>query len=242
METRNYKENFEYAVFSKDGIEEKLNYRIYIPENAETGNLPVIVFLHGAGERGDDNDAQLNVGFARHYFEKGYAQKYPAIFIAPQCPYDVRWVETDWDKCSYDSDAVGETDRLKLVKALAEQVCDEYNADKSRIYITGISMGGYGTWNMIMHYPEFFAAAVPVCGAADISKAEKLLELPILTFHSADDWIVPPTGTREMAARMKALNAKKFTYVEYTDLGHGCWDTAYEDENTVKWMFDKIKK
>lgn len=237
----NYRENYQYAVLKKDGIEEALNYRIYIPENAETRNLPIVVFLHGAGERGDDNGDQLNVGLCKPYFEKGYYKDFPAIFIAPQCPNDVRWVETDWDKCNYDSDAVGETDRLKLVRALIDEICEEYEADRSRIYITGISMGGYGTWNMIMHYPELFAAAMPICGAADVSKAEKLLQLPIRTFHSADDWVVPPTGTREMAAKMKELNAEKFTYIEYENLGHGCWDATYENRDNIEWLFSNKK-
>lgn len=237
----NYKENYQYAVFKKDGINEELNYRIYIPENAEAEKLPVIVFLHGAGERGFDNDAQINVGFAKTYFEKGYDKDFPAILIAPQCPFDLRWVETDWDKCSYDSDAVGESDRLKLVRALIDKVCEEYNADTDRIYVTGLSMGGYGTWNMIMNYPELFAAAMPICGAADLSKAEKLLNLPIRTFHSADDWVVPPTGTREMAARMKELNAQKFEYVEYENLGHGCWDATYENRSNIEWLFSNKK-
>ena len=236
----NFKELFAYGEYEKEGIEETLKYRIYAPENSE--DLPVILFLHGAGERGFDNENQLNVGLTRIYFEKGYVEKYPAIYIAPQCPYDLRWVETDWDKCNYDSDAVGESDRLKLAKGLVDEVCEKYKADTSRIYVTGISMGGYGTWNMAMNYPDFFAAAVPICGAADVSKAEKLLRLPIRTFHSDDDWVVPPTGTREMAEAFKKLNAENFTYIEYTGLGHGCWDTAYEDENTIKWMFEQIKK
>lgn len=236
-----FRELYKYGEYTKKGIEEKLLYRIYIPENAENRNLPVMVFLHGIGERGYDNEVQLNVGFAKPYIEKEFAEEFPAIFIVPQCPGEGLWAPLHLKNAEPYPDELGETDTFKLLVSLIEETCEKYNADRSRIYITGLSMGGFGTWNMIMNHPDLFAAAVPICGGGDFEKADRIVDLPIRAYHSADDPVVPVECTRALARSLEGHNAKDFIYIEFENLGHGCWDAVYEDRTMLEWLFSKKK-
>lgn len=237
----NWKDLFEKRTFSTPGLSGLLRYRLYVPPEGGQGK-PVVLFLHGAGERGDDNEKQLDVGFCRHYFELGYEERVPAVLVVPQCPDGKRWVETDWDKGSYDADLVGESESLKLVDRLLDALKEELNYDDKRVYVTGISMGGYGTWNIITHHPDRFAAALPICGGADPGKVSRLIDLPIRTYHADDDWVVPPTSTRETVAALEKAGGR-VTYIEYHNgLGHGCWDTAYQEPDSLSWLFKQNKE
>lgn len=236
----NWKTLFEKRTFTVPGIPEILRYCLYVPETGGQGK-PVVLFLHGAGERGNDGEKPLNVGFCGHYFERGYRETYPAVIVAPQCPDGKRWVETDWDKGSYDADTVGESDTLKLVDLLLDALKEELNYDETRVYVTGISMGGYGTWNILTHHPDRFAAALPICGGADPTKTDRFGKIPIRTYHADDDWVVPPVSTRETVEALQAVHAD-VTYIEYHNgLGHGCWDAAYGDPESIRWLFSQHK-
>jgi hypothetical protein len=123
---------------------------------------------------------------------------------------------------------------------LVNQLSTQYSVDKNRLYITGLSLGGFGTWDAIMRYPDLFAAAVPICGAGDPSKASLIKNVPVFAFHSADDPIVPVAGSRDMVAALKAVNGN-VNYMEYTDQGHGSWYRAYSDGLLYSWMFRQDK-
>lgn len=218
-----------------------LPYRLYIPANYDCGEYyPLMLFMHGAGERGNDNSEQIHVALP-HVFDDPASPAYNAIIIAPQCPADKQWVYTPWDKGSYSTADVVESKELETVVQIIKNVCSEYNVDKSRIYATGLSMGGYATWDLIARHPSIFAAAMPVCGGGDPSKAKILADIPIRTFHGLLDDIVPTEGTREMYAAIKAVGKNKISFTEFEDGDHAIWDRVYMDKANVNWLFSQVK-
>lgn len=214
-----------------------LPYNLFLPEDYnETTYYPVILFLHGAGERGNDNSNQLN-----NYLPDLYATRPElmggAIVIAPQCPTDEQWVNTPWENGNYSVDEIPESDALKTALKLLEYVVDTYGGDRCRIYITGISMGGFGTWDAIMRHEEIFAAAVPICGGADPSKAEVLKNFPIVTYHDTSDNVVPAVGTKDMVKAIRATKNKNIKYNILSGVGHGAWFVAGVDGEMIDWLF-----
>jgi predicted peptidase len=165
-----------------------MNYRLYIPADYDPQQAyPVVLFLHGAGERGDDNLKQLKAGIIEP-FKQENNPIYGCIVIAPQCPAGKQWVNTSgWAQSVYSIDETPETEELKTVLKIVKEVQATYSTNPDRLYVTGLSMGGYGTWDLLTRHPELFAAAIPVCGGADPSKAERLLSIPIWTFHGLLD-------------------------------------------------------
>ncbi len=214
--------------------EDILLYRLVLPEDYNSNNTyPLILFLHGAGERGSDNTKQLN------NCVQNIANSAPnAIIVAPQCTEGNQWVDTPWSNVSYSTDTVAESNELQMVMMLLEKLKKEYSVDKDRIYVSGISMGGFGTWDLITRHPNTFAAAIPVCGGADSSKAEVVKDIPIYTFHGESDWDVPVAGTRAMVEAIKTAGGNKITYTEYAGRGHNIWDDAF----ATTGLFDNLFK
>lgn len=215
----------------------KLPYRLFVPVNYDaTKQYPLVVFLHGAGQRGDDNRAQVDNAGAL-VFVQGEAQvRYPCFFLAPQCPAGQQWVNTEWGKGSYSTAAVPISDPLRMTLETVQALQKEFSIDAKRLYVTGLSMGGYGAWDLVLRNPSLFAAVVPICGAGDPSQAAKLKGMGIWAFHSADDGTVPVSGSRDM---IRALWAAGQTpgYTEYQDYGHFAWDPAYGVPGLQRWMF-----
>lgn len=217
-----------------------LNYRIFIPEETDsTGFFPLVLFLHGAGERGSDNKAQLTHGVWR-FVEDSVQKKHPSIVVAPQAPKDTYWANAKWRT---ESTALMENPAKPLSQTmeLVEQLQHDFKIDSSRMYVTGLSMGGFGTWDLIVRYPDFFAAAVPVCAGGDTTKAHRITELPVWNFHGAEDTIVPPELSRQMIDAIRTTGGKP-GYNEYPDVGHGSWIYAYREPYLVDWLFSKIKE
>ena len=214
--------------------EDVLLYRLILPENYDAKNTyPLILFLHGAGERGSDNTKQLN------NCVQNIANSAPnAIIVAPQCSDGNQWVDTPWSNSIYSTDDVAESNELQMVMLLLDKLKKEYSVDTDRIYASGISMGGFGTWDLITRHPNTFAAAIPVCGGADPSKAELVKDIPIYTFHGENDWDVPVAGTRAMVEAIKSAGGKKITYTEYPGMGHNIWDDAF----ATTGLFDDLFK
>ena len=180
---------------------------------------PVMLFLHGAGERGDDGARQTSVGIGPAL--KRFPWRYAAIIVMPQCPLAVQW-----------SPPV-----LEGALAALDTVLDSARVDERRVYLTGISMGGYGAFALAARYPSRFAALVPVCGWGDpATMARPLARMPIWTFHGADDIIVPVTHSREMVAAIRAAGSDRVLYTEYRNVGHDSWDLAYADPELPAWM------
>jgi len=203
---------------------------------------PLVLFLHGAGERGTNNTSQLTANAGATVWAKTTnQQKNPCFVLAPQCGNDKQWVNTNWSNGSYVQNNIPISEQLSMAMALLDSLCTVYPIDQTKIYITGISMGGYGTWDAITRFPNKFAAAIPMCGAGDPTKANLIATIPIRCFHSSDDPTVPVKGTRDMVKAINALgpNNRADFYTEYTDKGHGCWVTAYSDQALIDWMFSE---
>ncbi len=219
-----------------------LPYRIYVPEDYDASKAyPVVLFLHGAGERGNDNAAQLKNGIGE-MFKKVGSPILDSIVIAPQCPSGMKWVNVSaWTQCTYSTDQIAESPALAAVVQLLEKLPDSYNINKNKIYATGLSMGGYGTWDLLIRHGDMFAAGIPVCGGCDINKADLLLNTPIRTFHGLKDPTVPPTGTQTMYSRITSLGGKLIEFTPYPNGVHSIWTQAYSEQGLAEWLFAQTK-
>lgn len=218
-----------------------LPYRFYQPKQdiMHIKCMPLVIFLHGAGERGNDNKKQL-IHIAQIFTNSENQKNFPAYVIAPQCAENYKWTEVDWNLQKHDMpDTI--SDYAGMTMELVDWLINNLPIDTNRIYITGLSMGGFGTWDLISRYPDKFAAAAPVCGGADLKQAHKLTKIPIWAFHGAKDKVVTVKRTRDMieAIKKKGGNPK---YTEYPNLGHFSWEAAYNDKDFLKWMFSQSKK
>jgi len=213
-------------------------YRLYIPENYDCGEqYPLVLFLHGAGERGDNNESQIAVGLP-YLFSWDESPVYNAIVVAPQCPTDCQWVNIPWIQSSFDRKNVKESRELQAVLAILQEVMGFCNVDSDRVYVTGLSMGGFGTFDLLARHGSLFAAGVTVCGGCDPhTDAKNLSRIPIWSFHGSVDNVVPPMGSRLMYARIRNLGGDKIRYTEYSGMDHGIWNNAYSDREMVSWLF-----
>ena len=216
----------------------RLPYRIYVPKEYDaTKEYPVLLFMHGAGERGNDNFDQLSIGIAEP-FKDTDNPIYNAIVVAPQCPANEKWVDVPaWTDYSYSTDVIPESNEIKAVLDLMESVKKTYNTDLSRYYVSGISMGGYATWDLLVRHPEMFAGAIPVCGGADYRKAKLIAHIPVWTFHGNADTTVPHNGTETMVKFMKAAKAPDVTFTVYEGKNHNIWIEAYSTPGLMEWLF-----
>jgi predicted peptidase len=217
-----------------------LNYRLLFPDSDTLRRYPLVIFLHGSGERGSDNEAQLKWGVMNFATDQNMIQ-HPAIVIAPQCPEKVSWSNFTRGKTSSDIRLQPTpTKPMELLIALIHQLTKTMRIDSNRIYITGLSMGGFGTFDAIERYPNLFAAAVPVCGGGDISKAASIAHVPIWIFHGAEDPAVNPAYSVDM---LKALNEAGAHpgFTEYPEVGHFSWLGAYSDPLMMEWLFRQHK-
>jgi poly(3-hydroxybutyrate) depolymerase len=199
----------------------KLPYRLFVPTNDPAGQVfPLVIFLHGIGERGSDNIAQVRAQPHCLSFVSYENQRlFPTCFVAPQCPSSRTW-----------SDAV----MVEQVGDLIEALVAEYPIDTNRLYITGLSMGGYGTWSLLDAAPTAFAAALPVCGGGSTDRCTNFMQVAIWDFHAADDGSVPVNESRRMIAALR-LKGGTPIYTEYRSGGHGIWANAYSTPGIVAW-------
>lgn len=219
-----------------------LRYRILYPENYKPTPYPLVVFLHGAGERGNDNEHQLDLG-ASLFLKDSLRKQFPAIVIFPQCPFDSTWNRfttgqdtTDTYNRSLDTSALTTPERL--VKLLMDSLATNNIADKKRIYIGGLSLGGFGTYDLVIHYPGYFAAAFSICGQANLRLfTEKARNVPLWIFHGEVDNVIPVTPNRELYKSLKHHGAKNVKYTEYPGVYHNSWVNAFAEPNLLPWLF-----
>jgi len=231
----NVKDVFVKHTYESDGY--SLPYLLYIPKSYDCGEMyPLMVFLHGAGERGNDNQAQLTHGL-QDMFNDPASPVYDCIIIAPQCPTNSQWVLTPWAEGNYLIYNTPESRELECVCELMDEITDCYNVDTDRVYITGLSMGGFGTWDLLARHGARFAAGMPVCGGGDPTYAKLLSRIPIRTFHGSDDPVVPANGTRQMYAAVRRAGGELIDYTEFDGEGHGIWGDVYSDRDNVDWLF-----
>jgi predicted peptidase len=219
--------------------QQTLKYRLLKPLGYQFGKkYPLVVFLHGAGERGQDNTITLKHG-ASNFCEESLRKKYPAYVLVPQCPESQKWSNVDW---SLEKSGLPErvSPSLQSVKELVDEMVEHAGIDPNRIYLTGLSMGGYGAWDAIARYPNFFAAAAPICGGGDPTTAERFSTLPIWCFHGAQDPVVKVSRSQEMVEALKRLGSK-VKYTEYPDLKHDSWTPTYANPDFYSWMFSQQK-
>lgn len=230
---------FSYEKYT-NGEGDTLNYRQLYPDYDTLRKYPLVIFLHGSGERGNDNEAQLKWGVMNFATDQNMI-KYPAIVIAPQCPAKMSWANFSSKKNSREKLLQPLPSKpMELLIGLIRQVVKKLPVDTNRIYITGLSMGGHGTYDAIERYPELFAAAVPVCGGGDVSKAPLIAHIPIWIFAGAEDAAVNPLYSLDMVEALSKAGAHP-GFTQYPEVGHFSWLGAYSDPLMMEWLFRQHK-
>jgi predicted peptidase len=212
-----------------------LPYRLLKPLNYDKNKkYPLVVFFHGAGERGTDNQIPLT-HIAGLFLNESHRKNFPCFVVVPQCPVDVRWVEVDWGANMHTLPTNPSTP-LQMTLELLGNLQSQYAIDEDRWYATGLSMGGYATWDIIARYPQKFAAAVPVCGGGDEKTALVIKNIPIWAFHGGLDKVVKTFRSQNM---IKAIQQAGGTpkYTEYPNVGHDSWKPAYLEPQLLSWLF-----
>jgi predicted peptidase len=204
-----------------DNPNDCIRYLVYTPADYSdkmTTRYPLIIFLHGVKERGNNVDKVRFNGLPK-LVEEG--QSFPFIIISPLCP-EGKWWEPD------------------VLYLLITNIFKKYHVDKKRVCLTGLSMGGFGTWNLAYAYPELFTAIVPICGGAYPYMAEKIKDIPVWVFHGAKDYIVPLIRSQEMVDALKKAGGNvKFTV--YPEAGHDSWTETYNNPDLYKWLLEQSK-
>jgi predicted peptidase len=224
-----------------------LPYRVLMPLNYDSTKVyPVIFFLHGAGERGRDNERQLIHG-SKLFAKEELRTQYPAIVIMPQCPTDDYWanvlrVHDDAGKRLFYFLEDGAPGRyMVLLQELVNHVLKVYPVKKDQVYVGGLSMGGMGTFELVRRMPNTFAAAFPICGGANPATAKKMKKVNWWIFHGAKDNVVPPHHSETMVTALKAAKANvKWTL--YPEANHNAWDPAFAEPELLPWLFKNIRK
>lgn len=223
---------------SADGTQ--LPYRILFPENYDKEKkYPLILVLHGAGERGDDNEKQLVHG-SKLFLDSTVRRSYPAIVVFPQCPRESYWSSVTIGRgqgplrLSFDYNNPI-TPPLRDAISLVRRLTEDEAVDTRRVYITGLSMGGMGTFEAVHRFPDLFAAALPICGGGDTAHYKKV-KTPFWVFHGTDDSTVDVKFSRAMVKKLEDLKVK-VKYTEYPGVNHNSWDNAFAEEDFLKWMF-----
>ena len=192
------------------------DYLLYLPPNydrAARERWPLVLFLHGAGERGDNLEAIKQHGLPKLI---AAGREFPFIVVSPQCPADTRW-------------------EIQALETLIDEIARTHRVDADRIYVTGLSMGGFGTWSLAQRRPERYAAVVPICGGGDPRFAVKLKHLPIWAFHGARDDVVRPIETERMIQAIRDAGGSP-RHTVYPDAGHDAWTQTYENEELYTWL------
>lgn len=208
--------------YLKKDTGKKFNYLLSTPDNYDKSkeSLPLIIFLHGAGERGEDPWVINRNGIA-FLFDKESPVR--AVTLSPQCAEGKIWITQVYD-----------------LKELIDDIVEEYNIDKKRITITGLSLGGFGTWMMGYTFPDFFAAMAPVCGGGISFGSEVLKDVPIRAFHGSADDVVPLVYSTLMVDHIRDHGGRA-ELVIYHGFGHDSWTNAYEDSDLVYWLYKQSK-
>jgi predicted peptidase len=213
-------------------------YRLLRPtELAEGEKAPLVIFLHGAGERGEDNLSQLKY-LPEHLATEESRKRYRAFVFAPQCRAESSWVDAIW--CAKQSVPIADrpTEDLANVRKTIDHLLATEPIDGWRVYLTGLSMGGYGAWELACREPGLFAAVAPICGGGDESVAPRLIRLPIWAWHGELDDAVPVERSRSMVQAIRDAGGTNCRYTELAGEGHKSWIPAYRDESgLLDWMF-----
>lgn len=244
---------FRAMEYSNSEYDYKLPFRLYIPENYKEGEkYPLVIFLHGAGRRGNDNVSQIKdmsgpLAFVNHEVQK----KYPSFVLAPQSPIGENWIGQTYsgERVALSLEDVKPSPINLMLLDLLQKIQVKYDIDSDRIYLTGQSMGGIGTWYLALMNPNEFAAIAPICGRSLPSEVSAIVDLPIWAFHGAEDKTILPEESRKMVKALKEAGSNKVKYTEYPNVGHESWTKAYTEDtdndgevDLIKWMFSKKRE
>jgi predicted peptidase len=218
-----------------------LRYRMLDPDRDTLRSTPLVIFLHGSGERGSDNEAQLKWGVMNFATDQMMAL-HPALVIAPQCPANQQWANLDRAKNGTTATLNSQpTKAMQLLRELIDQLIKTQHIDPKRIYITGTSMGGFGTFDAVERYPDLFAAAIPVCGGGDASKINTAAHIPMWICAGADDPTVNVQYSYDMVAELRKAGAHPGFSI-FPETGHLSWLSVYNDPHIIEWLFRQRKK
>lgn len=214
---------------------EPIPYRQFVTGTDQPGEFALVLFLHGAGERGNNNESQLVHG-SRELLSYCESNRIKAVLLFPQCPEGKQWVDEPWDALKHTMHE-NPSEPLAAAMRLLDQKTAEFKPD--RIYAVGLSMGGYGVWELISRRPEQFTAALAICGGGDVAQAPKLVDLPILAVHGSEDTTVPVSRSRDMVRAIWNAGGTRIIYQELPGVGHGSWGPAFGNPETWKWLFSR---
>ncbi|MGL5317367.1 MAG: prolyl oligopeptidase family serine peptidase [Bacteroidales bacterium] len=237
-----------FSTLAQDAFEGK----IYLSSNGDTiryreltpssmsgkKKFPLVLFLHGAGERGSDNLKQMKHGSSM-FLNPVNRESFPAFVLMPQCPESGYWSYDD-RPASFVPTKMPDEAALTPVFAGVKELLDAYlerpDIDKKRIYIMGLSMGAMGTYDMVSRFPELFAAAIPICGTVNPERLTRAKDVSFRIFHGDADQVVPVEGSREAYKALKKAGAN-VEYIEYPGCNHGSWNPAFSEKDFMHWLF-----
>jgi len=195
-----------------------LRYLIHLPEDYDADpdrRWPLVLFLHGAGERGSELDLAAVHGPPK-LADAGH--EFPFVLVTPQCPESSQWIA-----------------ELSTLSGLLDEVMEAHRIDPARVAVTGLSMGGYGTWSLAVRYPDRFAAIAPICGGMWLQSAAPLQNTPVWAFHGDADDVVPISATEQIVTELRSVGAD-VRFTRYPGVGHDSWTETYENPEFYDWM------
>jgi predicted peptidase len=207
-----------HRLFLANAAADHVNYLLYVPRSyaQDTGSdWPLILFLHGSEQRGDNPALLQDLALLTFAEDSG---DFPFVAVIPQCPPNIHWPP-------------------RIVKSVLDSVESMLRIDRDRVYLTGFSMGGYGTWQTAAAFPRTFAAIAPICGMSDLPEVPRLTGIPIWAFHGAQDVNVPVAESRKMIDTLRKSGSDARLTV-YPDLAHDCWTMTYRDSRLYLWFLD----
>jgi predicted peptidase len=217
-----------------------------LPENYNPQQkYPLVLFLHGAGERGSDNQSQLTHG-SMMFTNPVNREKYPAIVLFPQCPKDYFWPFEKRPDGTLDFNTFPANYKISSILQEVKNLLDKYIAsgsvDTDRIYIMGLSMGGMGTFDLVCRFPDVFAAAIPICGGVNTDRLKAAAgKVKFRIYHGDNDDVVSVEGSRKAYQALKQYGAD-VEYIEFPGVAHNSWDMAFSQPNFFSWLFEQKKR
>lgn len=221
---------------------EEMPYRILFPVDYDKGNkevYPLVVFLHGSEERGNDNEKQLN-NAAHRFTDYEIRHKYPSFVVFPQCPQKEQWMNA---RRYFDRPVVEYLPKaskpIRLVMELINILIHDFAVNRRRIYIAGLSMGGFGVYDILARFPSQFGAAIAICGGGDIHYAKTMKNIPLWIAHGEKDKNVPVEMSRVMVDAIRKTGGDP-VYTEFPDVEHNAWDPLlYDKPEIFEWLYSK---
>lgn len=225
---------------------DSINYRVLLPENFDaTKKYPILFFLHGAGERGSDNQKQLTHG-AKLFLKDEVRKQFPAIIVFPQCSTDSYWANVNIvpdakGKRTFIFQEKGKPSKaMHALLGLVDNFLQKTYVDKRQVYLGGLSMGGMGTYELLRRKPRTFAAAFSICGGDNVANVQKYKKVPLWIFHGEKDDVVPVTFSTTIADQLKVLG-KPAKLTLYPEANHNSWDSAFAEPELLPWLFSNKK-